>query len=401
VVVADRSGDNGGMSDSDSGVASRVADAVRARVERLVTSTRGGPAVVGAIGVALFLITLLNFFRELRQFGFGWPQVAAVLLGAWLSAVIVYGAIYLQGTPYTSRQRWQVAAAALAGIGFVYLVMYFTVFVRPSVGLRLGGPTIQLLASAHAGAVAGYLIGLLYVKARRDAQQARQVGQQLEFMHSILRHDVLNSMTVVRARAEHLDQQLDGRHQESLDAIHNQTESVINLSQRARATVNALAADADVTPEPVDLSAVLREEVATVRSTYDTLSVTADVPDDVVVQADEMLPAVFGNLLSNAVQHNDADDRRVHIAVRAGAESVEVRVRDNGPGVPDPEKEAVFEQGYSSSGGGFGLFFVRTMIDHYGGSIHIEDNQPRGSVFVVSLPRAEQGSTSPFAGVGV
>lgn len=123
------------------------------------------------------------------------------------------------------------------------------------------------------------------------------------------------------------------------------------------------------------------------------------MPDDVVVQADDMLPTVFGNLRSNAVQHNDADDRRIHVAVRAGAESVVVRIRDNGPGVSDDEKEAVFEQGHSSSGGGFGLFFVRTMLDHYGGSIHIEDNQPRGSVFVVSLPRAEQGRAAPFAGV--
>ncbi len=400
MVVADWSEDNGGMSDSDSGAAGRVAGAVRERVERVVASTpRGGPAVVGTIGIVLFLFTLLNFFRELRQFGFGWPQVAAVLLGAWLSAIIVYGAIYLSGTEYTPRQRWQVAAAALAGIGFVYLVMYFTVFVRPSVGLRLGGPTLQLLASAHAGAVAGYLIGILYVKARRDAQQARQVGRQLEFMHSILRHDVLNSMTVVRGRTEHLDEQLGGPHRESLNAIRNQTESVISLSQRARATVDALASEADVTPELVDLSAVLREEVATVRSAYDGLTVTADVPDDVVVQADDMLPPVFGNLLSNAVQHNDADDRRIHVAVRAGAESVVVRIRDNGPGVSDDEKEAVFEQGHSSSGGGFGLFFVRTMLDHYGGSIHIEDNQPRGSVFVVSLPRAEQGRAAPFAGV--
>ncbi|MFB6083499.1 MAG: ATP-binding protein [Halorientalis sp.] len=394
MVVADRSGGNGGT--SDSGVA--TGGGVRERIERIVTSTpRGGPAVVGAIGIGLFVITLLNFFRELREFGFGWPQIAAVLLGAWLSAVVVYGAIYLSGTAYTSRQRWLVAAASLLGVGFVYVVMYVTVFVRPSVGLRVGGPTLQLLASAHAGAVAGYLIGLLYVKARRDAQQARQVGRQLEFMHSILRHDVLNSMTVVRARAEHLDQQLDGSYQPSLDAILNQTESVIDLSQRARATVDALATDDDATPEPVDLPAVLREEIATVRSTYDALTVTADVPDDVVVRADDMLPAVFGNLLSNAVQHNDADDRRIHVTVRAGAESVEVRIGDNGPGIPDDEKEAVFEQGHSSSGGGFGLFFVRTMVDHYGGSVHVEDNQPRGSVFVVSLPRADRERTATVA----
>ncbi len=362
---------------------------------------RGGPAVVGAVGIGLFLITLLNFVRELRLFGFEWPQVVAVSLSAWLSAAIVYAAIYLHVSDFTPEQRWQVAAASLTGVVFVYFVMYATVFVRLSIGLRFVGPTLQLLASAHAGAIAGYLIGLLYVKARRDARRAQRIGRQLEFMHSILRHDVLNSMTVVRARAEHLDGRLDGEHDESIDAIRNQAESVIDLSQRARATVDALAADADVTPEPVDLSAVLREEVTTVRSTYDDLNVTADVPDEVLVQADDMLPAVFGNLLSNAVQHNDADGPRIDVAVMVGADSVEVRVRDNGPGIPDEEKETVFEQGHSSSGGGFGLFFVRTMLDHYGGSITVEDNQPRGSTFVVTLPRAERSETAPFGGIGV
>lgn len=63
------------MPDSESGAAGRMAGAVRERVEQFVQSTpRGGPAVVGFVRVSLFLVTLLNFFRELRRFGFDWPQ---------------------------------------------------------------------------------------------------------------------------------------------------------------------------------------------------------------------------------------------------------------------------------------------------------------------------------------
>ncbi|MFB6178826.1 MAG: ATP-binding protein [Halorientalis sp.] len=361
--------------------------------ELLATTPRGGPLVVGSVGAGLFLVTVMNFLREWDMFGFQWPQVAAVVLGTWLSVIIVYGALYLAGTEYSACERWQVAGATVAGLVVVYLTMYFTVAVRLSTGIYVGRPVLQLLASAHTGAIAGLLIGTLFVETRQDAREARRVGDQLEFMHSILRHDVLNSMTVVRARTEHLDAQLDDEYQESLDAILNQTESVIDLSQRARATVEALASDSEVTPEPVNLSAVLREEIETVRKSYDDLSVWANVPDDVCVLADDMLAAVFGNLLGNAVHHNDADEPIVRVSVAATDETVTVKVTDNGPGIPDEVKESIFHRGTSTSGGGFGLFFVRTMVQEYGGTVHVEDNQPRGAVFVVKLPRAETSST--------
>ncbi|WP_136716296.1 sensor histidine kinase [Halorientalis salina] len=366
---------------------------VRQRFERLLATTPyGGPIVVGTVGAGLFLATVMNFLWELRLFGFQWPQVAAVVLSTWLSVILVYGAIYLAGTEFSARQRWGVAGATIAGLVIVYLTMYFTVVIRTSTGIYVGRPVLQLLASAHTGAIAGLVIGTLFVETRQDAREARQVGDQLEFMHSILRHDVLNSMTVVRARGEHLDRQLDGEYQESLDAILNQTESVIDLSQRARATVEALASDAEITPEPVDLSAVLREEIETVRKSYDDLSVWANVPDDVTVLADDMLAAVFGNLLGNAVHHNDADQPVVRVSAAAANDTVRVKVADNGPGIPDEKKVTVFRRGNSTSGGGFGLFFVRTMVEQYGGSVYVEDNRPRGAVFVVELPMAEINS---------
>jgi len=384
--------------DSETGDADAIL--TDSRLDRLLTARpMGGPVVVGTVGIGLFLVTLLNFVREIQAFGIDPSQIVAVLLGGLLSAIVVYGALVLSRDRYTPRQRWIVAATTLSGIAFVYLVMYFTVFVRASIGLRYGA-TLQLLASAHAGAVAGLLVGGLYVKARRDGEDARRIGKQLQFMHSILRHDVLNSMTVVRARAEHLDGELDDTHQESIDAIHNQAESVIDLSQRARATVNALAANSRVSPEPVDLSTELREEIATVRSTYDDITLVADVPDDIYVLADDMLAAVFGNLLGNAVQHNDADDPWIDVRVRAGSETVAVRIADNGPGIPDEQKEKIFEQGHSSDGGGFGLFFVRTMVNHYGGSVEVTDNEPRGAVFTVELPRTDR-PRGTFRGVGV
>jgi signal transduction histidine kinase len=73
-------------------------------------------------------------------------------------------------------------------------------------------------------------------------------------------------------------------------------------------------------------------------------------------------------------------------------ETVVVRIADNGPGVPDHRKEAIFgegEAGLDSSGTGIGLYLVESLVDSYGGDVWVEDNDPEGAVFVVELPRAD------------
>jgi sensor histidine kinase regulating citrate/malate metabolism len=104
--------------------------------------------------------------------------------------------------------------------------------------------------------------------------------------------------------------------------------------------------------------------------------------------ADEMLSAVLGNVLTNAVEHNDREEATVEVTVTEEAGTVHVRVADDGPGIPAELKEAVFGKGVQASdgGGGFGLYFVATMVDGYGGSVTVGDNDPRGTVFDIALP---------------
>ena len=74
------------------------------------------------------------------------------------------------------------------------------------------------------------------------------------------------------------------------------------------------------------------------------------------------------------------------------SETVRVTIADNGPGIPDEQKRTVFgkgEKGVDSPGTGIGLYLVETLVDQFGGDVWIEDNDPKGSVFVVELPKAE------------
>jgi signal transduction histidine kinase len=94
----------------------------------------------------------------------------------------------------------------------------------------------------------------------------------------------------------------------------------------------------------------------------------------------------------------DIDEDEDGLALLAPARArLEVRVLDTGIGIPARERDKVFDAFYqvdSSStreygGTGLGLSIVKRLVEAHGGSIAIEDNEPRGTVFVVSLPQGD------------
>ena len=73
-------------------------------------------------------------------------------------------------------------------------------------------------------------------------------------------------------------------------------------------------------------------------------------------------------------------------------DSVVVHVADNGPGIPEDRRDEIFgrgERGLQSPGSGIGLYLVDTLVDIYDGDIEITDNEPEGSVFTLTLRKAE------------
>lgn len=109
------------------------------------------------------------------------------------------------------------------------------------------------------------------------------------------------------------------------------------------------------------------------------------------VRANSLLNSVFRNLFTNAIVHNDKDVPEITISAEESEEAVQVRVADNGRGVPDAQKEEIFgqeEKGLESAGTGIGLYLVSTLTKGYGGDVWVEDNEPEGAVFVVELPVA-------------
>ncbi|WP_394837408.1 ATP-binding protein [Pendulispora rubella] len=143
-------------------------------------------------------------------------------------------------------------------------------------------------------------------------------------------------------------------------------------------------------------------------------------PDVRELKADaERLRQVFVNLVDNAIKFTPEGGKVRLLARNLGVDSrdpdvtgfallapaqmrVELRVIDTGIGVPASERTRVFDAFYqvdSSStreygGTGLGLSIVKRLVDAHGGTIHIEDNVPQGTVFVVRLPSVASGGDS-------
>jgi signal transduction histidine kinase len=229
-------------------------------------------------------------------------------------------------------------------------------------------------------------------KQQQYEAELEQVNEELEMLNRVVRHDIRNDMAIILGWTEMLDEYIDDAGQEHLEKILNSSEHVIELTEIARDYVETLSDDAEMDVYPTRLKPLLEKEITLRQEAYSDaeISVRGSVPD-VEVQANEMLSSAFRNLLNNAVQHNDKETPVVEVSVEERADDVRVAVADNGPGVPESQREAIFgkgEKGLDSPGTGIGLYLVRTLVEQYGGEVQVEDDDPEGAVFIVTLPKA-------------
>jgi len=141
---------------------------------------------------------------------------------------------------------------------------------------------------------------------------------------------------------------------------------------------------------PVDLDALVLEEAARAGQTAIAID-TSKVSAGPVLGSPDELRRIVRNLLDNAVTHARS---RVELRVVAEEGQVRLDVVDDGPGVPDAERERVFERFHrgdpartrGAPGTGLGLAIARGLAERAGGSIELVDESAPGAVFRLRLP---------------
>lgn len=147
-------------------------------------------------------------------------------------------------------------------------------------------------------------------------------------------------------------------------------------------------------PEPLDLEAIARDCAQSLQTRFPASVIRINVaPGFAPIQADKPgLTAVIQNLLENAVKYSP-EDETVEFSAEKTNGKLRITVADNGIGIPDDQKQAVFEKFYrigneevrKTTGTGLGLYIVKQVVTAHGGTIRVTDNVPKGSVFVVEM----------------
>jgi len=144
---------------------------------------------------------------------------------------------------------------------------------------------------------------------------------------------------------------------------------------------------------PSSLPALVHE-VANLYREYKGLDINIIVPDNPPqVELDgEQFKRVLINIFDNAIQAMQNNGRiDVTVSFDMPSEAAQVSIADNGPGIRDEAKEKLFLPYFSTKkdGTGLGLAIANRIVTEHGGHIRVQDNEPHGTVFSISIPIKE------------
>ncbi|MEO5652622.1 MAG: ATP-binding protein [Marmoricola sp.] len=238
----------------------------------------------------------------------------------------------------------------------------------------------------------------------RDVTADRKDRDALASFAGVVAHDLLSPLTVVEGWSEALVDDLESG---SVDAESGlpKVERIQRAAEHMRTFIKELlswtvARGQVLSIDSVDLSALARS-VAEMRSDTETRP-RITVVEGLRVWGDEvLLRQLLDNLIGNAVKYVAPGVRpEIEVTGRHDAEELEVRVSDNGIGIPSDQREQIFDtfhrahvQGYR--GTGLGLSICRQIVERHGGRIRVEAAPGGGSTFVISLPTGTLPTTEP------
>lgn len=233
--------------------------------------------------------------------------------------------------------------------------------------------------------------GLGHVVSLRRVTDRNRYEQRLEVTQRVLRHNLRNEMSVIRARAEQLAQ--NGGHPEARQIV-DRTEELINLSEKSR-LITRIERGENTDTVPVDVHERLVALCDRFAEEHPDASVDRELPSGCTAALQD--PALFDipleNVIENAIVHNDGAEPHVRVSARQTDRAVCVRVEDNGPEIPETEF-AVIESGSESSlhhGSSIGLWLAYWSVRTAGGSISFETG-PHGNVVTLEFPVAGQAT---------
>lgn len=303
-----------------------------------------------------------------------------------------------------SLDRWIVAvgiAGVLAGSILVFFVS--TTFTRPLAALAAGvhaleeGDFSHPLKARGNDEVSALTSAFLRMRLRLQESQRELVDSErlatIGRMATTISHDLRHPLTAIAAYAEFLSEgNLDESKrkdffQEIRIAVNRMTDeinSLLGFSKQREA----------IRPVYGRIDGVIERAISTVSilPEFQSIEISYSHPDEFEAWFDPAkVERVVLNLLFNACEAVSPESGKIEISSRMTEGGMEIRMADNGPGIPESIRPNLFQPFVSAGkekGIGLGLTVVQKIMQNHGGEVLVESTGPGGTVFKLSFPSA-------------
>ncbi|WJL96607.1 HAMP domain-containing sensor histidine kinase [Microbacterium sp. ET2] len=330
-------------------------------------------------------------------------------------AAVVGGVLVAAQAMYLSDTDVQLALAIAVTSGIVAIAVAVLLGARISRAARVLGDAARDLGagvavspSAASTLPVGEFRTVLREMADSDARlrDAREEVERQEAARSDLvvriAHDLRVPLAGIRAQAEALQDGLAPDPDRYLDQIAAQVDRVNRLVDDLFAISRIDAGTLALRLQPTSLGDLASDVAADLRAVADAaeIDLSVEVDADATIDADPLqLGRAIANLVANALQHAP-DGGHVRVRVTVDDEWARVIVVDDGPGIPDADRDHLFDAGWRGTaarsphaldvggGAGLGLAIARGVVQAHGGHVDLEDTGGGGAEFVIALPVA-------------
>jgi K+-sensing histidine kinase KdpD len=253
-------------------------------------------------------------------------------------------------------------------------------------------------AERRRGETEAVLAELRELSAERDRIQAEAIEagalrRSDELKTALLRsvsHDLRTPLTAIIAAGAALDSPsvtVEERHELSA-AVVEEGERLSRLVENLIDVSRLESGNAEPRREPVDLVGVFEAARESVGLDGEAVQLGVDPELPPLVADPVQLERAFANLVENGARHSSG--RPVLVRARESGGRLVIRVVDQGPGIPEGERERIFEPFYrredAGRGFGLGLAIAKGFVEANGGEIAAESVPGQGSTFVVTFP---------------
>ncbi|MBD3186212.1 GAF domain-containing protein [Candidatus Bathyarchaeota archaeon] len=242
---------------------------------------------------------------------------------------------------------------------------------------------------------------------KESENRYRRAYQRANFFKDLLMHDINNILQGILSSAEFIEilatkHQITSKMEHSLDSIKSQVLRASKLIDNIRKLMLLNQDEREL--GKMNLENVINRSIRLLEHNHPDreMVITKDLPDHPIVRGDELIIDVFDNILNNAVIHNNnemvvIDITGKEIITQEGNIMFRIHISDNGVGIRDGQKEAIFNRSDSfeknRKGMGFGLSLVSKIMDLYGGAIKVKNkiagDYTKGTTFILDFPGSD------------